>query len=348
MSFFGDLKTIVVASGKAVGNSVEVLASLTGELERKSAIMRWRARIKLIETKMQYPEADAVNEVKGTKQELLQACNEILALCGPNEEQDIRAKKRVLLLEAEQAELDAVLAEIESLEEKCAVWSFDLPIDEIRSKELLVNCYNRLIELSGKDVCADLESKKCQLGQQIELLQTKRRTKLCEYYPSGIKKSEVSQFDGKKDGLSEFWYENSVLKAQVNYISDVLNGVCKNWYPDGTLQAEYSYSAGNLSGTSSMFMSNGVEVFRLTSSGLSRRLLVTLWNGVKLGEFKSGKDILLNKIALGLRLFFNFKFIRSIYRAREAGPEHQLFKEYMELFDLFNKSDGNLFLGYSG
>ena len=52
-----------------------------------------------------------------------------------------------------------------------------------------------------------------------------------------------------------------------------------------------------------MFMSNGVEVFRLTSSGLSRRLLVTLWNGVKLGEFKSGKDILLNKIALGLRLF---------------------------------------------
>ena len=52
MSFFGDLKTIVSASGKALGHSVEALASFTEELERKSRIMTWRTHIKVIEAKM--------------------------------------------------------------------------------------------------------------------------------------------------------------------------------------------------------------------------------------------------------------------------------------------------------
>ncbi len=116
MPFFRDLKAIVAASGKAVGNSIEALASFTKELERKSRILKWRTHIKLIEIKMEHPSKDVAPEVKGTKEELLQACNEILALCGPNEEQDIRAKKRALLLEAEQAEVNAVIGEIKNLE----------------------------------------------------------------------------------------------------------------------------------------------------------------------------------------------------------------------------------------
>ncbi len=348
MAFFGDLKTIVVASVKAVGHSVEALASFTEELERKSRILKWRSHIKLIEAKMKHPTADVAPEVKGTKEELLQACNEILALCGPNEEQDIRAKKRALLLEAEQAERNAVLGEITSLEKKYAVWNFALPIDEIRAKERLVECYSRLISLSGKDVDADIPVKKEQLKQQIAFLQTKRRTKLIEHYPSGIKKSEVNLFDGKKDGLSQFWYENSVLKAQGNYKLDFLNGICKKWYSDGNLQAESHYSAGVLSESASLFMPNGVEVFKLTISGKAGLMSIRLWNGVKVGTFRTNKGIGLNKIALGLSLLFNFKVLRSIYRAREAGPDHQLAKEYLELFDLFNKSEEHIFWGYSG
>ncbi len=44
---------------------------------------------------------------------------------------------------------------------------FDLPVNEIRAKERLVDCYSRLMKLSGNDVEADIPSKSEQLNQQI-------------------------------------------------------------------------------------------------------------------------------------------------------------------------------------
>lgn len=348
MSFFGDLKTIVSASGKALGHSVEALASFTEELERKSRIMKWRTHIKVIEAKMKHPSADVAPEVKGTKEELLQACNEILALCGPNEEQDIRAKKRALLLEAEQARLHAVLAEIESLEKKCAVWNFDLPVDEIRAKERLVDCYNRLIVLSGKDVGADIAVKKEQSMQQIALLQTKRRTRLGENYSSGMKKSEVNLLDGKKDGLSEYWFEGGVLKAKCNFITGLLNGKCQQWYPDGALYIDADYSVGRLSTGCSIFMRNGVEIIRLNLDGPSKRFSSNLWNGLNFGAVNSSSSILLQKLSMAIRLVFSYSALRSFYRARKGGPDYALYVEYMDLLALFNKSEGDMFKEFSG
>lgn len=347
MSFFGDLKTIFLASGKAVGHSVEMLASFTEELERKSRIMKWRTHITVIEAKMKHPSADVAPEVKGTKEELLQACNEILALCGPNEEQDIRAKKRALLLEAEQAKLHAVLAEIENLEKKCAVCNFDLPVDEIRAKERLVDCYNRLIELAGKEVCADIAVKKEQSVQQIALLQTKRRTRFSEHYSSGMKKSEVNLLDGQKDGLSEYWFEGGVLKAKCNFIRGLLNGKCQQWYPDGTLYIDADYSSGKLSSGCSVFMRNGVEIIRLTLEGSSRRLSSNLWNGLSFGAFNGSSSILSQKLSMAIKLIFSYSALRSFYRARKGGPDYALYVEYMELLALFNKSEGDMFKGFS-
>ncbi len=348
MSFLGDLKTIVVASGKAVGNSVEALASFTEELERKSKIMKWRSHIKVIEAKMKYPSKEVAPEVKGTKEELLQACNEILALCGPNEEQDIRAKKRALLLEAEQAEVNAVLAEIENLEKKCAVWNFDLPVDEIRVKERLVDCYNRLIELSGKDEGAGIAVKKEQSMQQIALLQTKRRTRLSEHYSSGMKKSEVNLLDGKKDGLSEYWFEGGVLKAKCTFRTGLLHGKCQQWYPDGARYVDADYSAGKLSSGCSVFMQNGVEVIRLNLDGSSGRFSSNLWNGLNFGTVNSSSSILLQKLFMAIRLIFSYSALRSFYRARKGGPDYELYVEYMDLLAIFNKNEGDMFKGFSG
>ncbi len=47
---------------------------------------------------------------------------------------------------------------------------FDLPVNEIRAKERLVDCYSRLMKLSGNDVEADIPSKSEQLKQQINAL----------------------------------------------------------------------------------------------------------------------------------------------------------------------------------
>lgn len=348
MSFFGDLKTIVAASGKAVGNSVEALASFTEELERKSRIMKWRTHIKVIEAKMNHPSADVAPEVKGTKEELLQACNEILALCGPNEEQDIRAKKRALLLEAHQADVNAVLGEIENLESTYAVLIFDLPIEEIRAKERLVACYNRLSALSGKDVDADIPVKKAQLKQQIEILQTKRRTRLSDLHPSGMKKSEVNLLDGKKDGLSEYWYEGGILKAKCNFSTGFLHGKCQQWYPDGALYVEADYSEGELSSGCSVFMRNGVEAIRLNLDGSSIRFFSNLWNGLNFGTVNSSSSILLQKLFMAIRLIFSYSALRSFYRARKGGPDYELYVEYMDLLALFNKNERDMFKEFSG
>ena len=75
---------------------------LRGQIEEQSEI--WNKPLTAQAEGRKNPHGYIEGECKGTKQKLMQACNETIALCSPNEEQDIRVKKRVLLLESEQAE----------------------------------------------------------------------------------------------------------------------------------------------------------------------------------------------------------------------------------------------------
>lgn len=75
---------------------------LRGQIKEQSEI--WNKPLTAQAEGRKNPQGYIEGECKGTKQKLMQACNETIALCSPNEEQDIRVKKRVLLLESEQAE----------------------------------------------------------------------------------------------------------------------------------------------------------------------------------------------------------------------------------------------------
>ena len=68
---------------------------LRGQIEEQSEI--WNKPLTAQAEGRKNPHGYIEGECKGTKQKLMQACNETL----PNEEQDIRVKKRVLLLESE-------------------------------------------------------------------------------------------------------------------------------------------------------------------------------------------------------------------------------------------------------
>ena len=68
---------------------------LRGQIKEQSEI--WNKPLTAQAEGRKNPHGYIEGECKGTKQKLMQACNETL----PNEEQDIRVKKRVLLLESE-------------------------------------------------------------------------------------------------------------------------------------------------------------------------------------------------------------------------------------------------------
>jgi hypothetical protein len=348
MSFFADLKTIVSSSVKTISHSVEALAEFTETLERKTKILNLHSQIKLIEYKIQHPETDVQGAAKGTKQELLRVCNELLALAGERAAPEIQAKKQALLLEAHHADLNAVVKEIVRREKEIELLNFAFPIDEIRSKERLLECYGNLIKLARNDVSPDVPVKYEQLKIDIVFLQTKRRTKQSEFYPSGIKMSDVHLFDGKKDGLCEYWFESSVLRARCNFKAGLLHGRCQQWYEDGRLYLDANYSAGKVATSCSVFMKNGVEVMRLVIGDQSGRIFINLWNGLKFGTINTSSNRFFQKIVIVLRLLFSYKLQRSFFRARKSGSDHKLYVECMNLYELFSIRDGDMFLEFSG
>jgi hypothetical protein len=348
MSFFADLKTIVSSSVKTISHSVEALAEFAETLERKTKILNLYSHIKLIEYQIQHPETDVKGAGKATKQELLRVYNELLALAGERAAPEIQAKKQALLLESHQADVSAVLKEIVHREKEFELMEFAFPIDEIRSKERLLQCYGNLVRLAGNDVSPDIPVKYEQLKTDIAFLQTKRRTKQSEFYPSGIKMSDVHLFDGKKDGLCEYWFESSVLRARCNFKAGLLHGRCQQWYEDSRLYLDANYSTGKVATSCSVYMRNGVEVMRLVIGDQSGQVFINLWDGLRFGTIDTSSNIFFQKLAIILRLLLSYKLQRSFFRARKSGSDHKLYVECMSLYELFGIRDGDMFLEFSG
>jgi antitoxin component YwqK of YwqJK toxin-antitoxin module len=65
-------------------------------------------------------------------------------------------------------------------------------------------------------------------------------------YPNKKIKAELFYFNGKLNGLCNFYYENGRIKAREEYRDGVLEGTTKRYYPFGIIQSEELYHKGVL------------------------------------------------------------------------------------------------------
>ena len=60
-------------------------------------------------------------------------------------------------------------------------------------------------------------------------------------YPNGQKKIEGNYKDGKKEGLTTWWFENERKQAERNYKDDKQEGLATDWYENGQKEIEGNY-----------------------------------------------------------------------------------------------------------
>jgi antitoxin component YwqK of YwqJK toxin-antitoxin module len=70
--------------------------------------------------------------------------------------------------------------------------------------------------------------------------------KAVEYYPTGIKRSELSYAGGVKNGPARFYDENGGLSTDGSYTDDLSDGVWKIFEKDGKLKYQIKYKKGEI------------------------------------------------------------------------------------------------------
>ncbi len=77
------------------------------------------------------------------------------------------------------------------------------------------------------------------------------------FYPNGLMAEIVRYKGGKKDGMSQKWFEDGSKQREATYCSNRLQGVVKSWWPNCVLSAKSYYSNGIRQGIQSKWYPNG-------------------------------------------------------------------------------------------
>ena len=106
-------------------------------------------------------------------------------------------------------------------------------------------------------------------------------------------KTKANYKNGKKDGLSEIYYENGQLKQKENYKDGALDGLSEIYYENGQLEHKANYKKGLLDGLSETYYENGQLSFKQNYKNDQYDGLVEAYNknGQLLARkyFKNGK-----------------------------------------------------------
>lgn len=78
-----------------------------------------------------------------------------------------------------------------------------------------------------------------------------------EYDANGRLLSEVKLVDGKKEGLSKFYWPNGKLKCEANYQNGIYHGSVVRYFENGNLFSSFNYNHGQESGKQQMWKSDG-------------------------------------------------------------------------------------------
>ncbi len=136
------------------------------------------------------------------------------------------------------------------------------------------------------------------------------------YYDNGIKKSEGSFIEDKKDGIWKFYFLNGTIKSEITYnkgvelhyrdyyentnpksefslVNNLIEGKVEAYYNNGKKAADYDYVNNKINGTEVKYYRNGNKRYSITNKEgkLDGEVLETYDNGKiqQKGKFVNGK-----------------------------------------------------------
>lgn len=78
-----------------------------------------------------------------------------------------------------------------------------------------------------------------------------------EYNDSGTLISEIKLVNGKKEGLSKFYWPDGKLKCEANYQNGIYHGSVTRYFENGNLFSSFNYDQGQESGKQQIWKSDG-------------------------------------------------------------------------------------------
>lgn len=102
-----------------------------------------------------------------------------------------------------------------------------------------------------KQVTIKTLHKRGEVGNQLYYLpdqDTPFSGKAVSYWADGVKKTEISYKDGKRDGPKSHWYENGQKLSEINYKNGKHDGLLTNWYENGQCKRTGNYKEGKMDG----------------------------------------------------------------------------------------------------
>lgn len=115
------------------------------------------------------------------------------------------------------------------------------------------------------------------------------------FYPSGVKKSEITLFEGKKNGECRFFYEDGSLESEGQYIDGVKSGLWTFYHKNGRVREAGSYISDQKNGNWEVYYNDGTRKADIAYVNGRRegRYLMYHPNGEKRlkGDYKDGKKI---------------------------------------------------------
>ena len=119
---------------------------------------------------------------------------------------------------------------------------------------------------------------------EIHLLYGLQHGKYTQWYEStGNKEFEANFYQGKRDGVTTFWYPSGNLQSQISYKADVKHGLSTFWYENGQIKSEGIYHAGQKYGIRTEWYENGQKKSEVNYSNNKPEGVGTNWypNGQK-------------------------------------------------------------------
>lgn len=340
MSFFSNVKIIAKSTSRALGDSVELLASAAEEIEKVANATNLKQKFRSLESEIDRldPLVTSKDEVRKLHLKLMGAYQN--AIAGSSSEDKIIIKKKKLLLKEKMQDEDVEsLKEVINMKLLSLEQSDDrLPVDKIVRLKDLRSDYKKLLLLSQGFKKASKNSilsiRITDINKEIEKLEEKRATREVAAGISGNTLSVINKHDGVRHGVSTFWYENGNKWKEINYWKGDPDGISRLWSSEGDLICSIFFSKSERKILQQVYLCSGEKICEFDYQ--ERGGVAKFWQ--KNGAVIASVNCYSNKLSR-TSLFFNMIFRPSvwflIYRTLRKEEEKAVYNEMQAALEKF-------------
>lgn len=290
MGFFGGLKSFAGATVNTLSNGSELLLHAAIQMERGSKVILLETEIEHFEKLLELPYGRDLTRAQRVElqQNIIDRCRQVIDIQGEKKAAAELSKLRSLEMTIRQEGIEHSLAQINQLQALRKTQTFELPIDEITHlNRLKSSCEQHVVLLKADSARAhDLAQTRAlitQVQDRITALQPLRSSVEEIFYSSGAKAGVIRRYDGYRQGLSEFWYEDGQPRLTVEYAQDQAEGAVCVYAPSGVQVASGKVSKSQGTAEWTLQLAPEKTFLAMNQSKATGELRFWLWNGAYAG-----------------------------------------------------------------